>query len=189
MVKLPALQEMARRAWRRALRRFGPFGLAGLSLMSLAALVAAFGPRLDRGTEDLRQALEARRVAAAAPKAASAPEEALGDQERLERFVGTFPPLAQNAQDMAAVFDSAERAHVVLAKADYAVRSEAGSPFIAYTATFPLREPYGAIKAFTANVLRALPHAALEEMRMGRPDVGGTVLEASVRFTLVYRRP
>lgn len=190
MVNREALQDGVRRAWRRAQRRHGAAGLAGLALLGLAATLASLGPRLQRDAEDTRDSAQARRVAlATSASASSATAPVLSEEERLERFVGTFPPLAQNAADMAALFASAERAHVVLAKADYTVRADAGSPFVAYTATFPLHEPYADIKAFTGNVLRELPHAALDEMRMGRPDVGSTVLEASVRFTLVYRRP
>ena len=47
--------------------------------------------------------------------------------------------------------------------------------------------PYGALKAFAADVLTALPHAGLEDLQLLRDSAGSTELESVVRFTLIYR--
>ena len=43
------------------------------------------------------------------------------------------------------------------------------------------------IKDFVADALRALPHAALLELRLERTDAEASMLEARLRLTLTYR--
>ena len=179
-----AVRDFGRRAWQRARRRLGWPGLAAVAMAVLALAVLAGLPALQRSSAQARQALEQRRAALPA-RAASAPA---GERDPLRDFAAAFPPPSQSQADLAAVFASAERARVTLAKGDYAVQDEAGSPFVAYVISFPVHETYASIKDFTAAVLEALPHAALDEMRMSRPDAEGLVLDATLRFTLVYRR-
>jgi len=50
-----------------------------------------------------------------------------------------------------------------------------------------VRTDYGAIKAFAADVLRALPNASMDELRMSRSDAGSTTIDSVLRFTFVYR--
>jgi len=180
------LQDTVRGWWWRGRRRFGRLGMLGLALLGTATALLAALPAMDRAVEHSRLALQSRRdaLAASAPSAVPVPSE----REQLDRFVGAFPPLSQNARDMNELFNSASQAHVALTKGDYALRTEAGSPFVVYTVTLPLRDGYPAIKAFAAEVLRTLPHASLDELRVARNDAGDATLDASLRFTLVYRR-
>jgi hypothetical protein len=187
MVNGGQLQASTLRWWQRALRRLGWPGLLGALLLLLAGAAAALWPTLRLATDEARLALEQRRLGLQRPSAP--PVEPRTAQQDLENLVGSFPPFSQNAADVKAVFAGAERAHVTLLKGDYAVKADAGSPFLTYTATFPVHESYAALKLFAAEVLQELPHAALDEMRMVRPDATGQVLDATVRFTLIYRRP
>ena len=57
------------------------------------------------------------------------------------------------------------------------------------TATFPIRNDYGTLKDFSADVLTALPHVSMDELRMTRDAAGSASLDAVVRFTLFYRSP
>jgi len=77
---------------------------------------------------------------------------------------------------------------VELARGEYQLKSEAGTPLVTYTATFPVHTEYGALKQFTGDVLTALPHVSMDELRMARPDAGSGVLDSVVRFTFIYRR-
>lgn len=183
-MNVAALREWGRRSGRRALRRLGWLGLAGvgMGLLALAALVAL--PALHRTTDLERRGIDARR-AALPLRAASAPA---GARDPQHDFVAAFPPPSQNGADLEAVFASAERARITLSKGDYAVQADPGSPFVSYVISFPVHESYASIKDFTAAVLEALPHAVLDDMRMSRPDSESVVLEATLRFTLVYRR-
>jgi uncharacterized iron-regulated membrane protein len=187
MVSGRDLHQWASRSWRRAHRQLGTSGLLGALLLVLAVALVATGPQLQRASEGARAELEQRRAGLQRPRE-PAPD-TLTAQEQFDRYVGGFPPFAQNASDVKAVFAGAQRAHVALLKGDYALKADAGSPFITYTATFPVHENYAALKLFAAEVLQDLPHAALDELRMVRPEANGSVLDATVRFTFVYRRP
>jgi hypothetical protein len=144
-------------------------------------------PEWQHSNEAARAELALQRDSLRRPQA-PAPEP-LTAREQLDRFVDGFPPFAQSASDVKQVFAGAQRAHVNLPKGDYLVKADAGSPFITYTATFPVHESYDSLKMFAADVLQALPHAALDELRMARPNTASAVLDATIRFTFVYRRP
>ena len=75
-----------------------------------------------------------------------------------------------------------------LNKGEYQLKREPNAPFVTYTATFPMRNDYATFKDFAAEVLRALPHVSMDELRMARNDAGATALDSVVRFTFVYRR-
>jgi hypothetical protein len=156
-------------------------------LLVLAAGGLAAWPELQHASEAARAELQQRRDGLRRPQAP--PPEPPTAQEQLDRLVDGFPPFEQNASDVKALFAGAQRAHVNLLKGEYVFKADAGSPFITYTATFPVQESYAALKTFAADVLQALPHAALDELRMARPNTASTVIDATIRFTLVYRRP
>jgi hypothetical protein len=50
-----------------------------------------------------------------------------------------------------------------------------------------VQSQYGALKDFIADVLRALPNASMDDLRMSRSNAGSTTLDTVVRFTFVYR--
>ena len=180
-----AARTALRRFWQRSLRRIGRTGWAGLLLMAAGAAALALLPGLQREDEAARQRLDQRRLRAVlSPRPAPAPAT---ETELAAQFIESFPPFSQNVADVRLLFESAVQAHVSLAKGDYTVQADAGSPFVAYVINLPLREPYPVVKQFAAAVLQALPHAALDEMRMNRADAGGPVLDTTLRFTLVYR--
>ena len=179
------MSEVLRLPWRRAQRRIGASGLAAALLLLVAAAVAAWMPRLDREVAQLHESVALQRAALHAHATEARPEPSPAD--RLGQYVDAFPTLRQNAADLDAIFRSAQRHQLVLLKGEYQLKADAGSPFIAYSATLPVRSRYGAVKAFAADVLRILPHASLDELRISRDSAGADVLDAVVRFKLTYR--
>jgi hypothetical protein len=103
--------------------------------------------------------------------------------------VSRFPALTQSANDLEQVFALAKRRNIDLLKGDYQLKSEANTSLVSYTATFPVRNEYGALKAFAADVLQALPHVSMDELRMSRADSGSGALDSVVRFTFIYGSP
>jgi hypothetical protein len=178
---------LLQRTWRRALRRVGRPGLFGIALLVPAVAIALWSPRLTRQADELRAAL--------AMQADTAPRRDLPSRPRLSRgaqaaeFVSAMPPLSQSADDLNTVFAIAARRKMTLPKGEYQLKVEPNAALVSYTVTLPVRSDYGALKGFSADVLEALPHGSMDELRMTRSDVGSTVLDAVVRFTLVYRSP
>lgn len=173
--------------WSRALSRLGVREIAGLLGLLAVLLFAGWLPRLERESAELETAL-AQRTARINRRAAPAGLTRVPVEQQVATFVGTFPPLSQHAKDLRQVFDSAHRRKLLLPKGEYQIRDEAGAPLVTVTATFPLVANYPALRDFSADVLKALPHATLDELRMSRDGAGSEALESSVRLSFVYRR-
>jgi hypothetical protein len=172
------------RLWQRSLRRLGVPGLVGLALLAAALALVASAPSLTHRAEVLDQVAQARDAMLLATGGASAESSA---QARWRQFSASFPARSQMAEDLRHVFAAAQRSDVSLVKGEYRIVTEANSPFVVYSMTFPVRESYTGIKRFTAEVLRSLPHAEMEELRLERGDAGAAALEARVRISLIYR--
>jgi hypothetical protein len=167
------------------MRRVGVPGMLTLSLLATAAGIALWMPQLHRQADAMRLAL-ATRTENAAPSAPAVPAPKSG-AERTAEYVAGLPALKQNSSDLEKVFALAASRHLALPKGDYQVKQEPNAPLITYSANFPMRSDYAAVKAFASDVLSALPHASLDELRMTRADAGTGVLDSVVRFTFVYR--
>lgn len=180
-----AMTGLLQGTWRRAARRIGATGVVGLAVLLLAVVVGASIPGLARQSDELRAAL-ASRAQEIARKGQSVRRGVPGG-ERIGEFVNAFPQLSHSAEDLGQVFAAAQRYSVDLPKGEYVLKAEPNAPLVSFTATFPVRSEYGAIKAFTADVLTTLPHVSMDELRMARSDAGSGVLDAVIRFTFVYR--
>jgi hypothetical protein len=186
MVSAVELRDIALRQWHRWRRRIGDSGMAGVTLGCAALVLMGAMPSWQRNAEASRSALDQRRQAlTSAEPAASAPA---ATTDASQRWAEALPPFSQNASDLEQLFDAGQAMQVTLARGDYSLKSEAGSPYLEFTATFPAQEGYGALRNFATEVLRKLPHAALDELRLTRPNSTATILDASVRITLFYRR-
>jgi hypothetical protein len=173
------------RFWRRAVRAIGYSGPAGLLLFFLALGLALWLPRLERDLKRTQAEVSDRVSRLRARGAVSLPEPS-GD-ERLAQYIEGFPMPAQMAADLGAIYASAGRHKLDLLKGEYQLKAEPASPFVTYVVTLPVHAEYGPVKAFAANVLLDLPHASLDELRLSRDTAKGEMLDAVVRFTLVYR--
>ncbi len=173
--------------WHRCLRYAGPAGIGGILLFMLGALIAASLPHLRQQGRALR--LEVDAVSARAPEPGSArTRPRLPADRQVSELIAGFPLLSQNPDDLEEVFLSARRRNITLLRGEYQFKPDAKAPLMTYTATFPVRSDYVSIRNFTADVLRALPHASLEELHMNRSDSGSSVIESMIRFNFVYRR-
>lgn len=173
--------------WHRTVRFAGLPGIAGVALLMAALLLASWIPPLQREGQALRTALAAKSAMPMPGAVSAARRVPVGEQ--VGDFVAAFPLLSQNPSDLDAVFQSAKRHDLQLLRGEYQLKQDANAPLLTYTATFPVRAHYGAIKDFTAAVLRALPHASMDELRMNRSASGSSELESVIRFSFVYRKP
>ena len=179
------MRGLPRRLWVRGTRRAGGVGLLAFGLLAAAAAIAAWVPQLTRHDAQLRSAIAQQLATPARPAPAAVRHVPVGEQ--IGDFVAAFPPPTRATSDLDVVFESARQHNVTLLKGDYQFKQEPNAPLVTYTATFPLRSEYGAVKAFATDVLRGVPNASMDELRLSRADASSTVLDAVVRFTFVYR--
>ena len=170
--------------WQKMFRRLGRPGIAAVALLLGAVLMMTWIPRLNSQGEQLRGVIAAK-AAAAKPGHSLPRQQPAGEQ--VGELVAVFPPVAQSPNDLDEVFQSAKRRNVTLLKGEYQFKQDPQAPLVIYTATFPVQTGYSAIKDFATDVLRALPNASMDELRMTRNDAGSPVLESVIRFTFVYR--
>jgi hypothetical protein len=174
--------------WHRSLRYAGPYGIAGVTLLMAAVLIAASIPRVQKQGQEIRIKVAAKSNNTPASSPATEVRRLPVDKQ-VSEFVAEFPLLSQNPSDLEVVFSSAKRRNIKLLHGEYQFKQDAKVPLVTYTATFPLSSDYGSIRDFTADVLRALPNASMDELRMNRRTAGSTVIESVIRFSFVYRRP
>lgn len=171
--------------WQQILRRLGLLGVAAVALVLAAVLIATSIPGLYRQGEQLHTALGVKTLTTARANPALLRRVPVGEQVR--EFVDAFPLLTQSPDDLNEVFQSAKRRDLTLLKGEYQLKQDPQAPLMTYTVTLPVKSQYSAIKAFTTDVLLALPHASMDELRMTRNDASGVMLETVIRFTFVYR--
>jgi hypothetical protein len=165
-------------------RRFGIAGLAA-AVVSCVTVVTMNGA-LRVQADTLNLANEARPTAAAKKPPADAEAHSYADAALLASLPDLFPPFARSADDIAAILAHASENHLTVGSAEYLVVAESGGRYVRYQMLLPVKDQYGAIRRFLASVLNGLPNAALREIHVERPAVDGSVLDARVRFELVY---
>ncbi|MFP3891312.1 hypothetical protein [uncultured Ralstonia sp.] len=169
-----------------ALRRtFGWTGLSGAILLVVAASIMLAIPAIEASTRDLhRKAVLAR---AATAEAAAHEARVVSDAQLLDSLPERFPRFAQSSDDVAAILAQARAANLTLGSAQYQVGGDRTSAYTTYQVLLPVKDRYVAIRRFVALVLNTLPNAALQEIHVERPAVSGDVLEARIRFDLIYK--
>ncbi|AXL49064.1 membrane protein [Paraburkholderia caffeinilytica] len=169
-------------------RSFGLPGLLGALMIGAAAIVCASTPSVDSGTRELREMQDPARVARTANAHRPAGERGVAaDAVPLDTLPGLFPGFTQSADDIAAILAQARDSNLTLGSAEYQVTTEAGAPFTRYQVLLPVKDQYSAIRRFLAAVLNNVPNAALQAIHVERPAVDGNILDARVRFELIYR--
>lgn len=173
--------------WRRILRRIGYTGVAATALLAAGVALLATLPQLQAQTRALKadRAEQSERVAR---RREPMPQRQLPLGEQIDGFVAAFPLLSQHADDLQRVFTAAVGQKLRLPRGEYQFRNDAQAPLVTVTASFTVTSDYETIKAFTADVLKDIPHASLDELRMSRDAAGSKTLESWIRFSFVYRK-
>ncbi len=179
------MTRVVQHVWMQLVRRFGYAGVGGLSMLVVALALAAYLPRLKRQAVTATTSL-ATGEHDAVLRRTSQPRP-VSETDLTREFVGRFPLMTQNAADLGAIFAAASHHHVALVKGEYQMKSEPNSPFVTFSATFPIRNDYASLREFSADVLTALPHVSMDELRLARDGASGVALDGVIRFTLIYR--
>ncbi|EHP42905.1 hypothetical protein OR16_11653 [Cupriavidus basilensis OR16] len=166
-------------------RTFGVPGLVGALALGVAALTWTAIPTVEAQTRGmLDSARQARTAKTRYPgDAGRAPAEV----NSLGKLPALFTTFADSGNDIAVIFSQARESHLTLGSAQYQIVTEPGAGFTHYQVVLPVKDQYGTIRRFVASVLNSVPNAALQEIHVERPAVDGNVLEARIRFDLIYR--
>jgi hypothetical protein len=165
-------------------RRFGVPGVAGVVLLGVALAIANAAIRIEADTRDRSVEVRAARTDQQPRVADDARHRA--EAALLETLPDLFPRFAHSADDIAAILARASENNLTVGSAEYVVVAESGGRYVRYQMLLPVKDQYGTIRRFLAAVLNSLPNAALCEIHVERPAVDGSVLDARVRFELVY---
>jgi hypothetical protein len=166
--------------------RLGANGLLGLGMALLAVVGLGYAVRTQHEAADLQVQAEAARSRAALVTAH--PVEVVPAGERLARFQNWFPTADTSTDDLRKIFKAAQASHLVLSRGEYTLTAIDGSGGLQkFDVILPVKEHYGSVKSFVADVLNELPHASLAELRVERPAAAADELDTRVHFTLYYR--
>jgi len=186
MSQLNVALNAGRRMAHRVHVRLGANGLIGLAMALTAVIGLAYAVRTQHEAADLQAQAEAARAHAAQVK--TAPVEVVPAGERLARFQQWFPTADTSTADLRKIFKAAQASHLVLQRGEYSLTAIDGSGGLQkFDVILPVKEHYGSVKSFVADVLNELPHASLAELRVERPAAAADELDTRVHFTLYYR--
>ncbi|RKP43355.1 hypothetical protein [Trinickia fusca] len=169
-------------------RSFGLPGLLGGLMIGAAALICAEISSVNADTKEMRDPAQVTQAAQAAKTHHPADTRSVEvDAVALDTLPELFPRFSQSADDIASIFEQAHGSNLTLGSAEYQVNTDAGARFTRYQVMLPVKDQYSAIRHFLASVLNSVPNAALREIHVERPAVDGNILDARVRFELIYR--
>lgn len=160
---------------------FGPAGLAGI-VMIAAAVLLQFG--MIRQAQDAladmqAQLAELRRQPPPVPQA--------GPEQKLAQFYGFFPQHAALSQQLRMLHEMTDQHQLYMGRVDYKLSRVNGTPLMRYAVSYALVADYPSLRIYLADVLRALPNAALEDIELQRYSDNAQMLEASIDLALYYR--
>jgi hypothetical protein len=167
-------------------RYLGKPGLIGIALLVLAGILAwLLMPQTGERLVRLENELQATKSDTSKNKQRqlAAPSTVL----QLRNFFDWLPSASSNAADIKVLFAAAKEAQIDLIKADYQIVSDPNARLIRYQIILPVKERYPTIRKFSSLVLTKLPHLALDEFVVTRPQAASSVIEAQLQFTLFYR--
>jgi|GEM_PF-2093491 len=97
-----------------------------------------------------------------------------------------FPPSSDYTADLAQIFDIAKSQGIVLASGDYRDADPTALGLDTRLVDLRINENYGTLKEFLASVLNAMPHAAVQELRIERKDGAAVKHQVFLKLALVY---
>lgn len=164
------------------LRRVDPVTALVLALLiGAAALQAALVParmRQDRAYEAARR--EAARPAPPPVAPVAAPPTS---DQNLRHFYATLGDRRGVERQLRDVFALAAKHGLVLRQGEYRGAPDRNARLFTYQVNLPVQGSYGAIWGFAMDVLRAIPHASLDDVAFRRDSVGEAGVEARLRLT------
>ncbi|MDY0013004.1 MAG: hypothetical protein RBS40_08960 [Rhodocyclaceae bacterium] len=167
----------------RALQASAWAGAAGVALLAFAF---AFGHAARTEQEAARAAL-ARERASLLHQATQPGAARRSDRENLLAFYRRFPPAGELPARLALLHRLAADQGVALARADYRISPEPGTPLQRVALGLPVRGAFAPVHGWLAEVFREMPEVALESLSLKREATEAAELALELRINLYVR--
>jgi len=164
------------------LGRINPILACALVVIVFAlAAQAALLPARERLERDYAAAQRLARMPApvAPPQAAPPPS----SDQNLQQFQATLGDRRGVERQLKEVFALATKHGLTLAQGEYRSAQERNARLATYQVNLPVKGSYGAILGFALDVLRAMPHASLDDVAFRRDSIADADVEARLRLT------
>ena len=167
---------------RRALTTLGWPGMLGLLLLVSAGLMYLTVVQ-DRTTRLAQIKSESASLKSRIDQAAKTGIPETGSTDELNKFYGFFSGVTLT-EWLTKLYGAAEAQKLVLEQGEYRLSPDKSGKLARYQITLPVKGTYLQIRQFVDQALIDVPVAALDDINFKREAIGGTQLEARIKFTL-----
>jgi len=150
-------------------------------LVAGAAVQVALVPARARLDADYDAARRLARTPLPPRPAPSAPPPS--SDQNLAQFYATLGDARSVERQLKAVFALAARHGLTLEQGEYRTTADRNAKLVAYQVNLPVKGNYRAIWQFAMDVLRAVPHASLDDVAFRRDAIGEAGVDARLRLT------
>lgn len=154
-------------------------GAPGLAALALAACTLLYLPLVLWPTQQQLVALEQVPLRGKVASPPPAPATAAASQ-----FLAGLPASDTLPAQLQSLFGIAAQYELDLGEVAYKWERNQGARVLRYQVNFTADAPYPDTRAFLADVLATLPHAALEQLSFNRDSVQSDSVRTTVRLTL-----
>ncbi|OQW86634.1 MAG: hypothetical protein BWK72_16230 [Rhodoferax ferrireducens] len=160
------------------------------AVVGLVLIIGAVGLQFA-GVEQARTRVAELRAEAVAQRQRQAQQPDPGEtaDKRLAAFYDSLPNADGALEAIETIHRSAGENGVKLATGEYRLVRQGSTKLQRYQINLPARASYPHLRAWLADVMNAVPTAALSDISFQREDIGSDTVEASVRLTLFLRAP
>ncbi len=160
------------------------------AVLGLALAASAVGLQFW-GVEQARRHTAALRAEAAAQqqRLAQRPDPSATAGQQLAVFYEGLPNADGMLEAVETIHRTAAANGVKLATGEYRLVRQGSANLQRYQITLPARASYPKLRSWLAEVMNAVPAAALNDISFQREDIGSDLIEANVSLTLFLRAP
>lgn len=99
----------------------------------------------------------------------------------------TIPDDGSHIDDLSRLFKLAKAKGVQIGTVEYRLEQQASLQILVRTLDIRIHEDYPKLKSFVADLLAAIPHASLQEIRVERKDAASPQGQILLKLAFVYR--
>jgi hypothetical protein len=186
-MRRPSVQMMGLSLWL-ALRRSHPVQWINVGLLAIVVLGCwLWLPTLRAQTQAARMAVQQGRVQLNAAQRMPQTAQPVADSDRLQAFERQLGEAARIEDTLRNLFAIAKRLGIEPGQGQYKMQCEPRAVYCRYQVLWPVRGPYGALRALAEQSLHAVPFASLDDFSLRRETAGSDEMEGRLGLSLHLR--